>query len=218
MQLRHATLVTAVALGLISYLTYLQLQRPDESTQGTSVVPVNRSMTATDRGEATNVVELSALREQVASLRAEVLASRHQAKQTETVTAESEPVPDVRHDPNARAEAARQQQAEMEAVDTAFSRQAVDPTWSATTASTIREVLSSDEVGGIQAENIDCRSTGCRIALLDDGSGRLSRSLPIVGLQLAGQFSSMTANTIPQGNGSSTLVLYMSRSTGVQAP
>jgi hypothetical protein len=124
----------------------------------------------------------------------------------------------VRSDPNARAEAARERQAEIEAIDAGFRKQAIDPTWSATTASTIREALNSEEVGGIQADNVDCRSVSCRVELRDDGSGQLSKSLPILGLQLAGQMPSITANTISRGDGSSTVVLYMSRGTGDQPP
>ncbi len=221
MKFRHANLIAAVILGVVTYVTYRQLQHPEDSTQGPSVVAVSSSPVAAgvDRGEATNGVQLAALQEEVASLRAEFRALRHQmAGQGESVPsgADSQPAPDVRHDPNARAEAARQRQVEIEAVDAAFRKQAIDPTWSANTASILREVLNSEEVGGMQANNIDCRSDSCRVELQDDGSGRLGKSLPIFALQLAGQMASITASSIPQTDGSSTMVLYMSRDTGGQ--
>jgi hypothetical protein len=206
-------LTSAVMLGVISYVTYLQLQRPEDSIQGVGVASAKPSPAPVriDRGEATNVVELTALREEVASLRAEFRTLRRQmGTQAESVPAgaESQPAPDV-HDPNVRAEVARERQAEMEQVDASFRKQAIDPTWSANTASSIREVLNSEGVGGMQANNIDCRSDSCRVELHDDGSGRLSKSLPVFAIQLAGQMPSITANTIPQADGSSTTVLYM---------
>ena len=109
-------------------------------------------------------------------------------------------------------------QAQMEKIDAAFRRQAVDQSWSANTTSAIHDVLNSTEGGGLQAENIDCRSSSCRVALHDDGTGALSKSLPIVALQLAGSMPTVTAKTIPQGDGTSNVVLYMSADSGDQPP
>jgi hypothetical protein len=220
MKLRYVTLTASVVLGVITYVTYLQLQHPEDSTQGSGVVSVSPSPVAAqiDRGEATNGAQLAALQEEVASLRAEFLALQHQlTRQAESVHSgtESQPAPDM-HDPGVRAEAARERHAEIEAVDAAFRKQAIDPTWSANTASTIREVLNSEEVGEMQANNIDCRSDSCRVELHDDGSGRLGKSLPIFALQMAGQIPSITADTIAQADGSSTIVLYMSRDSDGQ--
>ncbi len=105
-------------------------------------------------------------------------------------------------------------QAQMEIIDAAFRRQTIDQSWSANTTSAIHKVLTSSEVGGLQAENIDCRSSSCRVELHDDGSGRLSKSLPILAQQLAGSMPNVTANTIPQGDGTSNVVLYMSSDNG----
>ena len=99
----------------------------------------------------------------------------------------------------------------MEAVDALFRQQAIDPTWSANTSASIRSALNSEEVGGIQADNIDCRSESCRVELRDDGSGSLSKSMPMLAQQLAGTMPNITANNITQPNGDSTLVLYLSR-------
>jgi hypothetical protein len=77
--------------------------------------------------------------------------------------------------------------------------------------------LSTDEVGGIQADNIDCRSDSCRVEVRDDGSGSLSKSMPMLAQQLAGTLPTITANNISQPNGESAVVLYLSRQVE-QAP
>jgi hypothetical protein len=47
--------------------------------------------------------------------------------------------------------------------------------------------------------------------LRDDGSGRLSKAMPMLAQQLAGTLPTVTANNIAQADGSSTVVLYLSR-------
>jgi hypothetical protein len=106
----------------------------------------------------------------------------------------------------------------MEAVEAAFRGQAVDQSWSTNTTSAIHEVLNSAEVGGLQAESIDCRSSSCRVELHDDGTGQLAKSLPNLAQQLAGAMPTITANTVAQGDGTSNVVLYMSRERGDEPP
>jgi hypothetical protein len=179
------------------------------------------TVTTIPGGQGTNLADLAALTGEVDSLKAEVLALRHQLPaQSSPVTsrADGRPAPDARSDSSAREEeAAQMRQAQMEKIDAAFRRQTIDPSWSASTASAIREVLNSTDVG-LQAENIDCRSSSCRVALHDDGTGALSKSLPIVALQLAGSMPTVTADTIPQTDGTSNVVLYMSRDSGDAPP
>jgi hypothetical protein len=205
------------------YLAYLQLQPAEDTGHAASVSLVGQSHPAwmVQQGTPANVVDVAALKEEIASLRAEVSAMRQQRpRQAESAPAraDNQPVGDVRNDPVARAEALRQHQADIEAVDAAFRKQSIDPTWSASTSSTIREVLNSEDVGGLQADNIDCRSEGCRVELHDDGSGRLGKGLPVFAQQLAGSMPTVIADTVPQANGGSTMILYMSRDAGEQQP
>jgi hypothetical protein len=215
MNFRHATLIAVPVLGAFTYLTYLQLQSSEDTPHHSNAVSVDHSPTVTTipGGQATNLADLAELRGEVESLKAEVLALRHQPPaQSSPVPsrADGPPAPDVRSDPSALDEAATRQ-AQMEMIDAAFRRQTIDQSWSANTTSAIHEVLNSTEVGGLHAETIDCRSSSCRVELHDDGTGRLSKSLPIVAQQLAGSMPTVMANTIPQGDGTSNVVLYMSR-------
>jgi hypothetical protein len=216
MKLRHATLIAVPMIGFVLYLTYLRLQPSDESNRDVSALPVrpSQSVVTVEGGTAASVDDIRALREEVASLRAGISVLRRQSpKQAESASTgpDSQPGADVRSDTLARAEAARERQNQMEAVDAAFRQQAIDPTWSANSSSSIRNALNSEEVGGIQADNIDCRSESCRVELRDDGSGRLSKSLPMLAQQLSGTMPNITANNISQANGDSTVVLYLSR-------
>lgn len=216
MKLRHATLIAVPMIGFVLYLTYLRLQPSDESNRDVSALPVgpSQSMVTVEGGTAASVDDIRALREEVASLRAGIsLLRRQNPKQAESASTspDSQPGADVRSDTLARAEAARERQNQMEAVDAAFRQQAIDPTWSANSSSSIRNALNSEDVGGIQADNIDCRSESCRVELRDDGSGRLSKSLPMLAQQLSGTMPNITANNLSQANGDSTVVLYLSR-------
>jgi hypothetical protein len=220
MNFRHATLIAVPVLSAATYLTYLQLQPAEVTPHQSNAVSVDHSTTIPG-GQGTNLADLAALTGEVDSLKAEVLALRHQPPaQSSPVPSRADrpPAPDVRSDSSAREEeAAQMRQAQMEKIDAAFRRQTIDQSWSANTASAIHEVLNSTEVG-LQAENIDCRSSSCRVELHDDGSGRLSKSLPIVALQLAGSMPTVTADTIPQADGTSNVVLYMSRDSGDAQP
>ena len=216
MKLRHATLIAVPMIGFVLYLTYLQLQPTEQSSRDASALPVrpSQSTVTVGAGAAASVDDIRALREEVASLRAGISSLRRQIpQQAESASANpaNQPGADIRSDALARAEAVRERQTRMEAIDAAFRQQATDPTWSANTAASIRNALSSDEIGGIQADNIDCRSDSCRVELRDDGSGRLSKSMPMLAQQLAGTMPNITANNIAQPNGDSTLVLYLSR-------
>jgi hypothetical protein len=209
-------------LGIVLYLTYLQLQPSEDANPSVSAVLARPSLSTVtaERGTAANVDDIAALRGEVASLRAEIsLLRRHmptQAASAASASADNQAGADVRSDALARAEAAREHETRMAAVDAAFRNQAIDPTWSANTSSTIRNALSSEEVGGIQANNIDCRSESCRVELRDDGSGSLSKSMPMLAQQLGGTLPTITANNIAQPNGGSTVVLYLSRQADQQ--
>jgi hypothetical protein len=217
MNFRHATLIAVPVLGALTYLTYLQLQSSQEP-HPSNAVSVDHSPTVTiPEGQAMSLADLAALKEEVDSLKAEVLALRHQLPAQSSASAsraDGQTAPDVRSDSSAQDEQAAMRQAQMEMIDAAFRRQTIDQSWSANTTSAIHKVLNSSEVGGLQAENIDCRSSSCRVELHDDGSGRLSKSLPILAQQLAGSMPNVTANTIPQGDGTANVVLYMSSDNG----
>lgn len=228
MQLRHATLIGVLILGLVSCWVYLRVLSPGNTDRGSSGLQASPQRLAAPAGDrsATNDTEIAALRGEVTSLRAELFTLRGQqvsARSASTnaggqASGESQAgADDPRSSPPVREEAARERQARIAVIDSAFRREIIDPTWSANTSSAIQSALASDDVGGIQADNIDCRSQSCRVELHDDGSGRLAKSLPLFVLQLAGTVSTMTANTIPQSGGGSTLVLYLSHQ-GEAAP
>jgi hypothetical protein len=102
-------------------------------------------------------------------------------------------------------------QSRIASIDASFRREVIDPTWSANTSSRIQSVLSSDAMGRMQADSIDCRSDSCRIELHDDGSGRLNNNMAIMAQQLAGTLPSITANSVVRLDGGVSMVLYLSR-------
>jgi hypothetical protein len=214
MKLRLASLIAVAALGLVLYLKYTRptLREDTAVLPGSTRGPVAPSSTpATAKGADT-----TALREEVASLRAE-LASLRQQRPGHTGSAsatEDRTDTDAGARARAREEAAQRRQAHIAALDSAFHSESVNPTWSANTSSLIQNVLSSDEIGHIQADSIDCRSESCRVELHDDGTGRLGKSLPMLAIQVASALPTITANNVARPDGSSTVVLYLSRQSG----
>jgi hypothetical protein len=211
----RALLIGGLILGLVLCSAHLALRPREQDDRGAGTSRTSeqrRSAPAGDRPAATNVDELSALRDELASLRAELARQRRDAPaKASSPSASSPPDSGVRPSGFSREDAARELQARIAVIDSAFQSEHVDPTWSASASSAIQRALSSEDVGGLHADSVDCRSQTCRVELHDDGSGRLGKSMPVFALQLAGTLPTITASTVPQSSGGSTLVLYLSR-------
>ena len=124
---------------------------------------------------------------------------------------------DVRSNVLSRAEANRERQMQIAGVESGFRKESIDQKWATTATSAVQYALNSEDAGRLQANSIECHSATCRVEVSDDGSGRLDKSLPILAQQLAGTLPNIIANRVDQPNGSSTLVLYMSRQSEQQS-
>jgi hypothetical protein len=218
MEIRHASWVAA-AMFASALLFYFWERTPTEDhtpptvatsppVRATAVVPVTPYAA---KPEA-RLDEIAAMREQIAALRAEISSLRGQRTlQTSPAQADAKAGDDLRSNALARAEAARNRQMEMAAVESAFRREAVDTKWSANASAAVQQALNSGEAAGAQLGSVECRSDTCRVEIADNGSGQLAKSLPLVAQQVAETFPTITVNNVEQGNGASAMVLYMSR-------
>jgi|SRR3569833_1126326 len=226
MQLYRAMLIGVSVVAVMTTVAYLHLQRGAEPDTGTAAVPL-RSPVSPVRSSIANVDDVSILREEMASLRAELLQMRRQqvagsgstagnARQAQSGSQNAqegggESRGDWHTKEMTREEEARQYQARIAAIDTSFRKEVVDPRWSANTSSRIQSVLSTDEMGHIQADSIDCRSESCRVELHDNGSGQLNKNMPMMAQELAGTLPNITASTAIRPDGALSMVLYLSR-------
>ena len=66
--------------------------------------------------------------------------------------------------------------------------------------------------------SIECRSKSCKVEILDDGSGKVSQSLPSIMAQLGDALPMSQADHAVQGDGRVLMTLYMSRDATAQTP
>ncbi|MES2353484.1 MAG: hypothetical protein V4568_03605 [Pseudomonadota bacterium] len=230
MQLSRALIASAAVLGIGFYVTYSWVQTPIQnqaningSTAASTTIgnlshsTVTRSAFSVTPGSGKPMDDLTALREEVAVLRAEVSMLRRRIPTQGQAQAETEDTPamtaekNARTDPLARAEAEKAHQKQMAGVEAAFRNEPNDSKWSSRAASTLQDALTGDDAARANMRNVECRSHTCRVEIIDDGSGQLAKSMPLIAQRVAQTFPTMTANQIDQGNGTSTTVLYMSR-------
>jgi hypothetical protein len=195
---RSRGVVIAVAGGVIAgilYLTFRGGDRPD------------------DRAAAAPTVRAPAPASDVAELRVELAQLRRQVRSQDAIqrapVAPADPK-DARRDPEAAAEAERRHDAYLAGLDGSFHDEALDHAWSTTAAGAIHDALASDGQLGPLARSVECRSQSCRVELADDGTGTLSKSVPMLALRVGQELPSMVARRVDGADGR-TMVLYLRR-------
>lgn len=138
-------------------------------------------------------------------------------------TSASPPSPAPARDASSEAEMVRAADAEqrrvyMEGVAQAFGNEKVDASWSSHMSSRVNGALEGDESLRAVAHTVECRDRTCRVELADDGSGSLSRRLPMIALGVADVLPNIAAERVDRGDGRSAMVLYMSTQAVASAP
>src|ERR1700674_401019 len=222
MELRHVLLAGAAVLGAGIYFTFGLVGAPGEEPIAVRAVAEPSLPTVAHavlpKGPESPQPEgkpddVAALREEVALLRAEVSSLQRQMSRQVVANAGSPAATNSHTDPVARAEAERNYQAQMASVESAFRKEKTNPGWSSSTASLVQQALTSDETVRPDMRNIECRADTCRVEISDDGLGGLAKFLPMFAQQVSQSLPTITVNNIDQGNGASTMVLYLSRNS-----
>jgi hypothetical protein len=113
-----------------------------------------------------------------------------------------------------RAAEAEQHHVYMAGIAQAFGSEKVDSVWAGNASSRVNATFEADEALRSVTHNVACRQQTCRVEIDDDGSGKLNHTLPLIALGLADVLPSIAAERVDQGNGHSTMVLYMSSGGG----
>jgi len=200
----------AVAVGLAGLLLaavsfYLNVQ-------SAAVAPNVASMSDADRARlehlSAQVDDLqSRLREMQAGSVAQASSARHAAPGDTQAPESASANADVAA---IRAADAERHHAYMADVAQAFRNEAVDTAWATRAASRVSAAFESDEALRGVARTVECRRQTCRVELADDGSNSVSRRLPYILIGLADVLPHASADQVDQGNGRSSMVLYMS--------
>jgi len=163
-----------------------------------------------------NAAEVSALRREINSLRAQVGVLRGDMSKTQAaVRAEAKSAPpdepkDTRTYPQRMADDARRFHEYMSGVAGAFRDEAVDSQWSARSTAAVRKVLAGDNPLNKVVQDVECRSHSCRIAFEDEGKADLNKQLPLFVNQLGDTLPYMLADRVQEADGRSSMILYMS--------
>jgi uncharacterized phage infection (PIP) family protein YhgE len=161
-----------------------------------------------------SVADLAALQEQVSALGAELARLRDAADPSAGVTARSDDAAAAlrqKNDPALREQAERAAQTLAQHKETAFRAENTDPRWATATATAVRQALAGDAgAEALVARSVECRAQSCRVEL-DMASAKVHELLPMFALRMAASLGSMAASQTDRADGSTAMVLYLSR-------
>lgn len=153
-------------------------------------------------------LQVALLRAEVAALRAQVEASQAPAR---AAPPSETPAERTAGDPVAREVATVAHLRHMQEVAVAYAAEPTDAGWAASTRGLVQAALAADEGTRALVREVDCRSRSCRVELSDDGSGALSKSLPLIVQRLGTALPSAEAEQSETTGGGARVVLYLSR-------
>lgn len=170
-----------------------------------------------DKDAKTQRREIAALSEQVVFLRREVAALQRQFQEQRqeimgvAVEGETPPLEVPRPDPTILTAMERERQEQMAAIEASFRQEPSDPQWSFAMTGVVQEALAGEETLQTALQNLECRSSTCRVEIADDDAGELAKSMPVVLQQLASTLPNVIADQVEDGGGNRSLLLYLSR-------
>ena len=109
-------------------------------------------------------------------------------------------------------ETERSRKAAIAKTEETFASEPSDASWSSARVAGIRQLAESNEGIRKALHSIDCRSTTCRVELVDDLSTNLGDNLPIFLSTLATVLPNVAADRVTGPDGVASYVLYLSRS------
>ncbi|MGQ0591548.1 MAG: hypothetical protein ACT4QB_02560 [Gammaproteobacteria bacterium] len=155
--------------------------------------------------------KLNRLDEKVAALRQEAklwLAVQPAAskKESEEETALGDP----RTDPHALAEAEHQEQARVQSLANNFQSESMrNIEWSSRASSALEQAFASDRAVNAQVNDLQCRSRQCRVELTYQSNTDMDSLISWLPQQIGETLPSIAAHQVKQGDGSTTMVLYL---------
>ncbi|HTE56767.1 MAG TPA: hypothetical protein VK698_38200 [Kofleriaceae bacterium] len=199
-------LCSALAAGSLVLVCALVLgsRNQDSSRPSTTGVSVDRAGTP-----AAASTDMTRMRTQVAVLQAQVAGLRDQVAAGPAPTADQAAAEVVVSDADRRAEGDRRQAAYIAGIEAAFAREVVDPGWSPAISKRVWAAIDGIDVMRGATRGVECRATSCRVEVQDDGSGALSKGLPLFAQQFADALPRMAGQVVRDESGPTGMVLYL---------
>jgi len=165
--------------------------------------------------------ELASLKEQVSALAAasgsirddlrREIASLQDVRIARTEPAEEPASP---YDAEALASAESERRAVVAETESAFWKEPADTPWSKEASSAVLDALESDAGSRIEVVSLECRTETCRVEVVQDEAGEMTRSLPLLLHRLGPTLPSVTTSEAEYPDGRRGMVLYISAGSG----
>jgi hypothetical protein len=156
----------------------------------------------------------SALRRRLAELELKVAAlTMNAAAQAEDKAEQARDAPSETEAPSVTEQIERDKaewEGHMTEVAADFEAEPPDARWARDTASLLSARAGSDAVMRTAVKRIECRSSTCRVEMVDDQKGPFSRQLPVFVQSLGNVFPMAEARTVENADGTRTLSVYFS--------
>lgn len=111
-----------------------------------------------------------------------------------------------------RSMAQADEQERAQRLEAEFLTQARDAAWAEATEAAVRSTLTSlPPLQGIEPLALACRSSTCRLELVEREAGVLHAALPLFAARLAPVLTRASASTVGSSNADLRVVLYLSR-------
>lgn len=153
--------------------------------------------------------QLWSLRQEIFSLKSDIKKNAQAAEGGSLAEGrKKEPVDPAQQ----REKAAKARQAKLDALESSFRSESEDPGWSSATLAMLQTNVNNDEALRASTHHIECRSKTCRVEISDAGSnGKVSDSIVALMKQVSQTLPAISASRIDEGDGSSSMVIFMSR-------
>ncbi len=158
--------------------------------------------------------ELTALREEVALLRAQVLAQTaagSEIEQPEDAGIGSGKETSAQALEQASQEAAQRHSERLETIESALLGESVDPSWSLEASRGIEQVFARGMYRQARLLGVECRATLCRVDVLHQGPEEIQQFAASFPAEVAGYANRMTMRQMLNEDGTVTTVLYLGR-------
>jgi len=182
-----------------------------------------KHQSSSETSEANQTEEVDGLRSQIAELERKLgVLTAHLAGQKPNGAAPEEGRPAATKEPVSLEEQVERDRVAWEnhiaVVEAAFKAEPRDPAWAGSTAELLRARTVSEKVIRSALKQIDCRSTTCRLDMVDDQKGEFARKLPDFLQGVSNIFPMGQARTVDNPDGTKTVSVYLSTTPGSADP
>lgn len=184
---------------------YKLFERAPTSRQRPPVATPSAANDSADRAQLQQLqLQMAGLQQQLTQQR--LLAAGQQAGATPSAAASDAAPPP----PDAAAEHQRQQE-NLDRIAANFEAEPRDASWSRDTTAAVQAELNQGELLKNALQSLECRSSLCRLEMVDDRSPAFFTQLNRMALKVANRLPSMAGQRLTRPDGKAVFVYYFSK-------